>query len=285
MATRALVVGGTGGIGYAIACRIAAESGASSVIISGRTKPKDIPHANIEFRQLDASLMRSIKQYTDLYKSTADQKLDLLVLTQGILTTAGRTETSEGIDRKMALHYYGRQLLVRELIPVLKPDAKVLIVLDGQRGDPASLNWEDLDLKTNYSLANVAAHCITMTDAMVQAYATQQEGENAIRRHFVHAYPGIVSTGLFEGLPWYLRVPTRVLGNVIGTSPDVCAENLVKGTLDCAAAAKEEEKSWSFINGKGLPVPKKPTWSDEQIQKVVKHTWDVVDNAIGAPAE
>ncbi|RSL43902.1 hypothetical protein CEP54_014895 [Fusarium duplospermum] len=30
----------------------------------------------------------------------------------------------------MALHYYGRQLLIRELSPVLKDDAKVLIVLD-----------------------------------------------------------------------------------------------------------------------------------------------------------
>ncbi|KAK2767200.1 NAD(P)-binding protein [Colletotrichum kahawae] len=104
MHTRALVVGGTGGIGYAIARQLAANASAT-VIISGRTQPHNIPQANIEFRQLDASSMRLIKQYTDAHKSSQGPNIDLLVLMQGILTTAGRTETPEGIDRKMALHY------------------------------------------------------------------------------------------------------------------------------------------------------------------------------------
>jgi NAD(P)-dependent dehydrogenase (short-subunit alcohol dehydrogenase family) len=277
MATRALVVGGTGGIGYAIACRIASDSG-SSVVISGRTKPKDIPHSNIEFRQLDASSMHSIKQYTDAYKSAKEQNLDLLVLTQGILTTAGRTETPEGIDRKMALHYYGRQLLIRELTPVLKEDAKVLIVLDGARGNPASLVWEDLDLKTHYTLGNAASHSISMTDGMIQAYA-QQNAQNNAKRHFVHAYPGIVNTGLFEGLPWYLRGGTRALGRFIGVSPDTCAENLLKGTLDRAAAGEKENTFWSCIDAKGHLVPKQ-SWSEEEIKKVEDHTWKIVNDAI-----
>ncbi|KAJ4169650.1 hypothetical protein NW754_005802 [Fusarium falciforme] len=103
MTTRALVVGGTSGIGYAMACRVAAEASTSIVTISGRTKPNNIPHANINFRPLEATSMRQIKQYTDDFKAQG-QKLDLLIMTQGIMTTAGRTETPEGIDRKMALH-------------------------------------------------------------------------------------------------------------------------------------------------------------------------------------
>jgi NAD(P)-dependent dehydrogenase (short-subunit alcohol dehydrogenase family) len=213
--TRALVVGGTGGIGYGIACRIAAEGRSSTVIISGRTKPESIPHANIEFRKLDASSMRAIKAYTDAYKSAQHPKLDLLVLTQGIMTIAGRTETPEGIDRKMALHYYGRQLLIRELIPVLKDDAKVVIVLDSLYGSPTKLNWEDLDLKTTFSIGNAANHCISMNDAMVQQYAAQQQQQQAQsgnKRHFVHANPGIVKTNLNQELPWFLRSPTWAIG-------------------------------------------------------------------------
>jgi NAD(P)-dependent dehydrogenase (short-subunit alcohol dehydrogenase family) len=42
MTIRALVVGGTNGIGYAMACRIAAQA-SSTVFISGRTKPQHIP--------------------------------------------------------------------------------------------------------------------------------------------------------------------------------------------------------------------------------------------------
>ncbi|KAJ3537716.1 hypothetical protein NM208_g6195 [Fusarium decemcellulare] len=280
MATKALVVGGTGGIGYAIACRVAANP-ASSVIVSGRTKPKDFPHNNMEFRALDASSMRSIKQYTDQFKLDKDNNpnLDLLVLSQGIFTTAGRTETPEKIDRKMALHYYGRQLLIRELLPVLKEDAKVLIVLDSTRGDPAKLNWEDLDLKTHFSLSNTATHCVTMTDAMIQAYSTQQKGQSGIRRHFIHAAPGIVKTDIYDTLPWYQRVGLRGLSNVLGVSPETCAENLLKGTYESAASREKEDKFWSCIDGKGHAVPNKPTWTAEQIQLVVDHTWRIVDNA------
>ncbi|KAF4981715.1 hypothetical protein FZEAL_2517 [Fusarium zealandicum] len=276
MATRALVVGGTGGIGYAIACRIAADSATSTVIISGRNKPSNIPHANIEFRLLDASSMQSIKKYTDAYKAaTPEKSLDLLVLTQGILTTAGRTETPEGIDYKMALHYYGRQLLIRELTPALKDDAKVLVVLDGVRGSPpAKLNWDDLDLKTHFSLASAADHCISMNDAMIQVHA--QEGT----RHFVHAYPGLVRTEIFHTLPWYMRVPLRPFTVLLGVTADTCAQNLIKGTYEFSSAEDKDGKLWGCIDAKGHVVPNKPTWSDVELKKVADHTWDIVDKAI-----
>ncbi|KAJ3469594.1 hypothetical protein MRS44_003659 [Fusarium solani] len=219
MTTRALVVGGTSGIGYAMACRVAAEASTSVVTISGRTKPRvaaeastsvvtisgrtkpqNIPHANINFRPLEATSMRQIKQYTDDFKAQG-QKLDLLIMTQGIMTMAGRTETAEGIDRKMALHYYGKQLLIRELLPTMSEDGKVIIVFDGWLGSPDKLIWEDLDLKTHFSLGKAADHCMSMNDAMVQYFAAQQTSNGAGRRHFVHAWPGGVSSGHGESFP------------------------------------------------------------------------------------
>ncbi|EEU37340.1 uncharacterized protein NECHADRAFT_51526 [Fusarium vanettenii 77-13-4] len=276
--TRALVVGGTSGIGYAIACHVAAEARSSTIIISGRTKPENIPHANIEFRKLDASSMRAIKAYTDAYKAAQEPKLDLLVLTQGILTLAGRTETPEGIDRKMALHYYGRQLLIRQLLPVLKDDAKVIIVLDSIRGSPTKLNWEDLDLKTNFSLANAASHCLSMTDAMVQQFAAQSGN----KRHFVHAYPGLVKTYLDRKRQWYLWLPARVVGGLAGVAPATCAENLLKGTYESTASEEKEGKFWSAIDGKGHLVANKAVWTEEQRQKVADHTWKLIDDALSA---
>lgn len=280
MTTRALVVGGTGGIGHAIACRIAADPSAT-VIISGRTKPTTIPHTNMEFRPLDASSMQSIKKYAQQYREAQNKDLDLLVLSQGILSTAGRTETPEGIDRKMALHYYGRQLLIRELTPILKDDGKVLIVLDGERGDPSKLNWEDLALKKHFSVSNAANHCISMTDAMIQVYAAQQKAQGSGRRHFIHALPGIVRTNLFDGLPWYLRGPTQGLGYLLGTTPETCAENMLKGIDNCVAEGEKEDRSWSCIDAKGNVVRNKPTWSEEQLVKIRDHTWETVDSASG----
>lgn len=273
MATKSLIVGGTGGIGYAIACRIASSSPSSTVIISGRNEPKDIPHSNIQFRALDATSMRSIKKYTDEFKTSQD-RIGTLVLTQGILTTAGRTETPEGIDRKMALHYYGRQLLIRELMPALTEDAKVLIVLDSVRGGPDKLNWDDLDLKSTFSLGSAAAHCLSMTDAMIQNYATEQKLEGK-SRHFVHAMPGVVNTSIAQSLPWYMRVPASAAASLLGRSPDTCAENMIKGMDDVAKG----DKNYGFINEKGNVFEKK-AWDEDQVQKVKDHTWKILDEAL-----
>jgi NAD(P)-dependent dehydrogenase (short-subunit alcohol dehydrogenase family) len=281
-AVRALVVGGTSGIGYAMACRVANEIKPSTVVISGRTQPQDIPHGNIEFRPIEATSMRQIKQYTDAFKSAQgqEQKLDLLIMTQGILTTAGRTETAEGIDRKMALHYYGRQLLLRELLPTLKEDAKVIIVLDGVLGSPDKLDWEDLDLKKKFSLMGAANHCTSMNDGMVQFFAAQQQREGTGQRHFVHAMPGTVNTNIARELPWLMRPLAKVLTSVIGTSPETCAENLLNGASACAAAGKEEGRFWSNLDSKGRPVEGKAIWSEEQMKKVADHTWEIIDKAL-----
>lgn len=290
--TRALVVGGTGGVGYGIACRVAAESSSAggTVIISGRNKPvAGIPHANIEFRPLDASSMRGIREYAGALKTTAPEpKFDLLVLTQGIMTTAGRTETpGEGIDRKMALHHYGRHALIRELEPLLKDDAKVLVVLDGRGGDIGRLAWDDLDLKKpgNYTVRAAADHCITMNDGMIQHYAAEQfsQGGGGKKRHFVHAYPGLVQTNLGHQLPWYMRVPAAGLMKVLGTSIEVCGENMVRGLYEVTAAAEKEGRFWSCMDHKGSEVERKQVWTEEQRSKVAEHTWGMVDAAMAVP--
>lgn len=285
MATRALVVGGTSGIGYAIASQIAASNPNSHVTISGRRKPTTPLPSNMEFRQLDASSMRTIKRYTDEYKSShSEPHLDLLVMSQGIFSLAGRTETPEGIDNKMALHYYGRQLLLRELTPVLKDDAKVVIVLDSVRGTPDKVLWDDMDLKKNFSLSNAANHCIAMNDAMVQFYAAQQKGaDNGLKRHYVHAYPGFVKTDLGSGMPWYLRPVIKGAGALLAVSPETCAEHILRGTTEAAVAGEKEGRFWSNIDSKGKVAQGRPVWTTEQMQKVADHTWKIVDEAIEKP--
>ncbi|KAK4195045.1 hypothetical protein QBC40DRAFT_289742 [Triangularia verruculosa] len=281
MSIRALVVGGTNGIGYAMACRLAGENPSSRVVISGRNKPDRIPNPNIDFRALDASSMRQIKRYTDEFKSShQDQQLDFLIMTQGIFTMAGRTETAEGIDNKMALHYYGKQLLIRELLPVLKNNARVIIVLDGKIGAPAKLDWKDLDLKQGYSLPSAAYHCISMNDAMVQFHATQQKQNGNTQRHFIHAFPGVVASNLMAGLPWYLRAPSQALMRMVAVSTDTCAEHMLRGTSEVSEIAEKDGRFWGHIDQKGREVPGKAIWTEEQLKTISDHTWGVIDDAL-----
>jgi hypothetical protein len=235
----------------------------------------------MEFRRLDATSMREIKKYTDDLKSSGS-KLDLLILSQGILTMQGRTETPEGIDQKMSLHYYGRQLLIRELLPILSDAARVVIVLDGWFGDPSKLIWEDLDLKTNYSLKKVAGHCISMTDGMVQYWAkAQPDAPASAKKHFIHAFPGTVNTSIFKGVvPSVLQGPVGLLAKLTLTAPEKCAERLLDGAEQRVKEGTEAGRFWSNIDSKGKAVTTKAIWTEEQIKKVTAHTWGVLDAAL-----
>lgn len=86
----------------------------------------------------------------------------------------GRTETTEGHDVKMVLHYYSRALFIDSLVPSLKAatdakeEARVMSVLDSLRGDYKKVLWDDLELKKSFTLGNAAQHCMAFTDVAVQ---------------------------------------------------------------------------------------------------------------------
>ena len=101
--------------------------------------------------------------------------LDYLVLSQGIFSTAGRTETSESHDVKMVLHYYSRMAIIRGLQKNLEqsvkqsgPVGRVVSILDASRGSPDLLQWDNLDLKTAYTVPKAANHAKSLTDIAFQ---------------------------------------------------------------------------------------------------------------------
>ncbi|KAJ8076068.1 hypothetical protein PM082_022051 [Marasmius tenuissimus] len=58
-------------------------------------------------------------------------------MSPGLKTTKGREETEEGIDKKLAIHYYARWKFVSDLIPGPREegeDARVLSVLTAGKG-------------------------------------------------------------------------------------------------------------------------------------------------------
>lgn len=184
----AVFVGGTSGIGEAIARAFACYTkGNAHIILCGRNRSAaekiiasfptpSAAHAGqgakYEFVQCDATLMKSVQETTAglLARLT---KVNYLVMSPGILTTAGRTETKEGIDRKLALHYYARWKFAYDLLPLLRKardageDAKVMSVL-GAGSSTAKVNLDDIGLKKKYSLVAAASNAIGGNDLMVE---------------------------------------------------------------------------------------------------------------------
>ena len=86
---------------------------------------------------------------------------------------AGRDETEEGIDKKLAVHYYARWKFLYDLLPALKKaseageNSAVMSILAAGRG--GAIDLEDLALKKGYSVQKAALIAPTYNDLMLEA--------------------------------------------------------------------------------------------------------------------
>ncbi|KAF6765569.1 OPT oligopeptide transporter protein-domain-containing protein [Ephemerocybe angulata] len=173
----AVFVGGTSGIGQGMAEAFARwRGGRAHIVIVGRNKdaaadilahlPKPSRDEELastnwthEFIPCDVSLMSKVHAASQLIASKYS-KVNFLILSAGFLSTTGRDETSEGLDKKLALHYYSRWKFICELEPGLRKakdegeEARVLSILAAGKG--ARLDLEDLGLEKRYSAARSA---------------------------------------------------------------------------------------------------------------------------------
>jgi NAD(P)-dependent dehydrogenase (short-subunit alcohol dehydrogenase family) len=180
----ALFVGGTAGIGQGITEAFARHvKGNAHIVIIGRNRaasesiisqlPKPTSDTNVthEFVQCDVSLMKNVHATTKELL-TRMPKINFLVMSPGYMTTKGRDETEEGIDKKLAVHYYARWKFISDLLPALKKakesgeDAKVLSVLATGKGGEIDLN--DLGLKKTFTLSSAALQAPTYNDLMME---------------------------------------------------------------------------------------------------------------------
>jgi NAD(P)-dependent dehydrogenase (short-subunit alcohol dehydrogenase family) len=185
----ALFVGGTSGIGHATAEAFARYTkGDAHIIICGRNRaaadsiiaafPKTTK-SRYEFVECDATLMKNVQATTTSLLSSLP-KLNYLFITTGYLTLKGRDETSEGIDKKLALNYYARWKFIYDLMPLLRKakdageDAKAMSVLAAGKGGPIDL--DDLGLKKGFSLSAAGVAAATYNDLMIEVRSFVRAG-------------------------------------------------------------------------------------------------------------
>lgn len=126
-------------------------------------------------------------------------------------SATSQSESPEGLDRKLTLNYYSRMRFISNLLPQLRNATTVaphfsrtLSVLGA--GTERKVNFDDLELKNNFSGIRCAAHSIVMNDFMTEEFAKR---EPAIS--FIHSFPGLVNTGVARELPAWIRIPVKAL--------------------------------------------------------------------------
>jgi NAD(P)-dependent dehydrogenase (short-subunit alcohol dehydrogenase family) len=283
----AIVVGGTSGIGMGIAVRLAAANYSVTLVGRNADRAKEIIEEMTkkggkqhEFVSCDAQHIRNLREMARSY-AEKHSTLDVLVQTQGIATTQGRTETQEGLDQKMAIHYYGRMALINAFLPLLRSTAaseppaapKVLSVLSAGVHGVYQNYATDPELRDNYSLKNAADAAGFYNDLCLDSFAKQPENKGIT---FIHAAPGIVNTNWGTELNFVLRGLVRLV-QPLATSTEECAEYMCLPILSPSSCPDyTPEGSVVLIGAKGDPA-KKSDRHEEARETIWKHTQDVLD--------
>ncbi|KAG8966739.1 hypothetical protein FRC03_011380 [Tulasnella sp. 419] len=252
------------------------SAGNAHILICGRNKaaaeeiiagfPKT-PGSTYEFIQCDASLMKNVVQCSSEIKSKLST-LNYLVMSQGILTFQGRTETSEGIDFKLALHFYSRWKFVNELLPLLLKakdegqEARVMSIMAAGYG--GKVDTSDLGLKRTYSLINAALAAPTYNDIMIKEYAQKYP-----QLSFIHSHPGAVDTPIARNSHWALRLASPLL-SLLAVKPETCGEYLTS-----ALVRPEFATGGHHLDNHSDPVPESKVYvTDDAREKLVAHFKD-----------
>ncbi|MCJ1248159.1 hypothetical protein MMC30_005376 [Trapelia coarctata] len=152
------------------------------------------PSCKVVFIEAEVSLLSEVDAACEQI-TAAEQKVDCLYMSPGLIPLNGPQYTKEGLETCFAVSYYSRMRLTWNLLPLLRqsPRPRVLSVLSG--GREKRMRDEDIGLEQHWAPRAVINHTTTMTSLALEHLA-----ENDKRITFLHAFPGLVRTDIFARL-------------------------------------------------------------------------------------
>jgi NAD(P)-dependent dehydrogenase (short-subunit alcohol dehydrogenase family) len=290
-------VGGTSGIGESTARAFAQHATSPRIYLVGRNQEEASriqaelhalnPSGQVKFVQSDdITLLKNVDKVCSEIQA-AEKHVNLLFMTAGFLTLAGRTETSEGLDKKLNMNYYSRFRFVQNLMPQLTASAEsgslsrcVSVLAAGKESD---IILDDLSLRTNYSAPNALKHAATMNSLMAMYLAELHPGTS-----FVHMSPGMVKTNMLKnmGFPNWIMAPAFLLLTPFTVNIKVSGERHLYASTSVAFSPKANGgDGYYLLDQNDAPVGNMKVLKklkDEGVaEKVWKHTLEVYKTVCG----
>lgn len=147
---RALVTGGSDGIGLRIATRLA-RAGADLVLpvrnpAKGTAAAESIraaaPDAAIELPRLDLSSLESVAELGDALNRDG-RSIHLLIANAGVMTPPTRQTTSDGFELQFGTNHLGHAALVARLLPLLRAGRARVTSQVSVAAARGAIDWDD----------------------------------------------------------------------------------------------------------------------------------------------
>jgi len=245
------VVGGTGGIGRALARELAGQG--ASVTVVGQTF-RDAGQPGMRFIRADLSLMSEARRVA---AELPAETLDLVVFTTGIFAAPRRQETAEGLERDMAVSFLSRLVILQGIAPRLgiqrsisKPKARVFVM--GYPGTGQSGTLGDLNAERAYSAMATHMNTVAGNEMLVLDTARRYSHFNVYGLN-----PGLIKTDIRSNFLGGNKFLFAVLEGLIGLfTPN--AEDYARRITPLLLAPALEDHSGSLFNNKAQAVLASP---------------------------
>ena len=154
---RAIVTGGSDGIGLHIATRLAAAG--AEVVLPVRNPQKGeaaiakirsaAPTALVTLRQLDLSSLESVDQLGQTLRAEGEP-VHILINNAGVMTPPERQTTVEGFESQFGTNHLGHFALVSALLPLLSAGKARVTSQISIAANQGAINWDDINWERSY---------------------------------------------------------------------------------------------------------------------------------------
>jgi NAD(P)-dependent dehydrogenase (short-subunit alcohol dehydrogenase family) len=270
---RIAIVGGTGGLGRALA-RFLASKGARVTVVGQTFRDAGVP--GIDFVKADLSLMSEARRVA---RELPAEELDMVILTTGIFASPKREATAEGIEKDLAVSFLSRVVVVRGLVDRLGTRRagaarRPRVFIMGFPGTEQAGIADDLNSEKSYE--SMAAHMNTVA------------GNEAFVLHAAKAYPRLGVYGLNPGL-----IKTDIRANVLGGRESlkfkfvealiglmtISAEKYAARLAPVLLAPELEGHTAVHFNQKGIAIKPSEVMTESQVERLMAATDAVLARA------
>lgn len=235
---RAVVTGGSDGIGLRIATRLA-QAGADVVLpvrnlgkgeAAAAGIRKTAPSAEVTLLPMDLSSLASIAAFGDSMRQDG-RPIHLLINNAGVMTPPDRQLTADGFELQFGTNHLGHFALVGQLLPLLRAGSARVTSQISIAANSGSIHWDDLNWERSYS----GQHAYSQSKIAFGQFALELD-----RRSEAHgwgitsnlAHPGIAPTSLLAARPELARDEDTVSVRMIRW---LSARGILVGTPESAA--------------------------------------------------